>query len=143
MPAAITAEARCACHPHETAVDVCSRCGSFVCAGCEEISTSNEVFCASCFERVKSGAPTARSYLGRVLLGLGVLAMSAVFVTGLLFGPFALVFGVPGMVLTMFERGRHIAVPKWVFALGLVFVLQLAVVLAFAAWLLLTAHSRG
>ena len=119
MSAALTAGARCARHPEERAVDVCSRCGSFVCAECEEISTGDEVFCAACFERVRSQAPTLRSFAGRALLGAGVLLMMAGFFAGPFFAFAGLALGVPGMVLMMMERARRIAVPKWVFALGL------------------------
>ncbi len=55
--------AMCAKHGDVAAVDICSRCGAFVCAGCEELSVRDEVFCTPCFERVNR----KKSLLARLL----------------------------------------------------------------------------
>lgn len=59
------AGARCAKHTDAPAVDVCQRCGSFVCSGCIEIR-NEDVYCADC-AKVLDQPP---SKLSRVLVGL-------------------------------------------------------------------------
>lgn len=48
----LPAEARCGIHPRNRALDVCSRCGCFVCAECVG-SRFGTVLCGSCLERLR------------------------------------------------------------------------------------------
>ncbi len=78
----IEAGARCARHP-SVAVDVCARCGSFVCAMCAEISASDEVYCAECYPKLNKPSSKARTYViggvGLVVLALVILVARRVF----------------------------------------------------------------
>jgi len=127
----VAAGAVCALHPSAAAIDVCTRCGSFVCEVCEELSVTDEVFCTACYERVKSGAPTLRSHLGRGLLAGAVMLLVIASGVGGFTVAVGVGLGVPGLVLTGLERWRRITVPKWVLALGVVYLLQVALYLVF------------
>lgn len=48
---AVAASAHCAVHPAVPAVEVCERCGAFVCGDCLELHEGHP-FCASCFQRL-------------------------------------------------------------------------------------------
>lgn len=131
----VRAGAVCARHPCAAAIDLCARCGSFVCAECEELSVTDEVFCTACFERVKSGAPTLQSHVGRALLTAAVLVLLLpLFASGWVVMA-GVALGVLGMVLTALERWRRIMVPRWVLALGVIYLLQVAFYLVFMVML--------
>ena len=44
---ALAPGARCALHPEVGAIDVCQRCGNFVCPTCVEV-TEADIFCTTC-----------------------------------------------------------------------------------------------
>ena len=131
----VAAGAMCAKHAGTPAVDICVRCGSFVCAECEELSVTDEVFCATCFELVKSHPPTLRSYLARIGLVLACLLMLTPWFISPLGALLGMAFGVPSLALNALEKRRRIVVPKWVVALGVLLVLETLAIFAFYALL--------
>lgn len=64
---------RCGVHPETPAVDVCTRCGTFVCFTCVDGLAGN-VYCAPCVRKLTAPPPRerapARTY---VALGLAVV----------------------------------------------------------------------
>jgi len=62
--------ARCAVHVDIAAIDTCSRCGNYVCAGCMEIH-NYETICGTCAERV--GAKGEQSSRATTALVFGLL----------------------------------------------------------------------
>ncbi len=78
------AGARCAQHPETAAVDVCQRCGAFVCAECTEIR-DEDVYCTKCIPQLDK--PT--SVRIKVLFWTALLWMPAGFVIGQLRVPLA------------------------------------------------------
>ncbi len=74
---AAPAGAACANHPGTAAVDVCERCGTFICGGCLEIDPIHGgVMCGRCLERrgqKASGRAIASLILGIVGLQCGLL----------------------------------------------------------------------
>jgi hypothetical protein len=49
--AALTPGSRCALHPDQAAVEICSRCGNFVCPQCLVLSASGRPHCTTCESR--------------------------------------------------------------------------------------------
>lgn len=85
----VPAGARCATHATVAAVDVCQRCGRFLCGECVQI-VDDDSYCADCAPRVN--VPASK------------LAKAGLIVTGcawLLFGLFALRLRAPIIVLLM------------------------------------------
>jgi len=76
----IPADARCAVHARSRALDVCSRCGAFVCAECVG-SRFGTVLCAGCLQRASDPGE-------EVLPGIVILALAGAFV-GFAFPPLA------------------------------------------------------
>ena len=62
--------AQCARHPDALAVEVCGRCGAFVCDQCLQLG-DDEVRCPACWERLMERAST-RSLVALVLSVIGV-----------------------------------------------------------------------
>jgi hypothetical protein len=69
--------ARCATHPEVAAVEICQRCGAFVCGSCLELK-GTEVLCTTCFAR-QAGKPSRRAVAALVL---GILGLNCGFVWG-------------------------------------------------------------
>jgi len=84
------AGARCSTHPTVAAVDVCQRCGRFVCGDCANVR-NEDLYCSECTPRVDAKPPsTARWALAFALLPVP-----------LLFGFRRLHVPLPGFVLAM------------------------------------------
>src|SRR5579871_6794603 len=82
---AVLPGARCANHPAVAAVEICQRCGNFVCGDCLEIQ-EGQALCPPCFERKKEAGPaSARATVSVVLGALGINC--------------GLVWGIPGLIL--------------------------------------------
>lgn len=71
-------EARCGTHPEVGAVDVCTRCGRFLCSECVDYWNEQPV-CASCLPLMDGGAATSRAKGAPVLAVLGAVGMVAGF----------------------------------------------------------------
>src|SRR5205814_107952 len=82
----IASGARCAVHPESGAVDVCKRCGKFLCGECVEL-VGEDAYCAECARPLKVRASRlARTALGTQLAAWGLLLLSCLaigFVRGL------------------------------------------------------------
>ncbi len=61
--------ARCALHPATAAVDICQRCGGFVCGECLELQGS-DVFCQNCFQRSGGGGKASGRAVASLVLGI-------------------------------------------------------------------------
>jgi hypothetical protein len=70
--------ASCATHAGATAVDLCTRCGSFLCGECVEY-LDTAPYCERCHRLVTTRA-SLRARVSAALSGLGVLGMLAGFV---------------------------------------------------------------
>jgi hypothetical protein len=89
-----SAETLCGVHPKERAVDVCERCGTFLCFGCVQ-SLTGTVYCGPCVERL-TAPPPLEPAPGRVYVYLALALL------GCLFFPFALA----AILLGYIERRR-------------------------------------
>jgi hypothetical protein len=82
----VASGARCPTHPDAAAVEVCQRCGAFVCAQCLELKGA-QVFCPACAARQgAAGKASARAMASMVL---GVCGLQCGFVWGLIALPLA------------------------------------------------------
>jgi len=63
----------CARHPGVTAVDICSRCGTFVCGDCVEYQGDEVPFCQPCIALVRVTPAPMRS---RAALALAAIALA-------------------------------------------------------------------
>lgn len=70
--------ARCSRHVEAPAVDVCQRCGTFVCGDCLELR-EGEPFCPDCFMRAKTGGASGRAIAALVL---GIIGLNCAFLPG-------------------------------------------------------------
>ena len=90
----VPAGARCATHAEVAAVDVCQRCGKFLCGDCIEL-VSDDSFCADCAARVTVGA-SRLAKAGLITAGVSWLCFGA-FALGVRSPPFTLLLvAVPG-----------------------------------------------
>jgi hypothetical protein len=80
----------CGVHPKERAVDVCARCGTFLCFGCV-LSLMGTVYCAPCVDKLNA-PPPPEPVPSRVY---GYLWLS---ILGFILPPFALLALVLGTV---------------------------------------------
>ncbi len=77
----VRSDARCAVHPEVAAVEICSRCGGFVCSECLELEEQS-VLCPSCLNR--SGSRGAASGRAIASLILGILGLNCGFLPGII-----------------------------------------------------------
>lgn len=94
--------ARCALHSEAAAVDVCARCGRFVCGDCLELRDDRPL-CADCANRPESRVPI-RGYKGLALALVGLILMPAGLCAVLPLALLAIVVGVRDVVAI--RRGR-------------------------------------
>lgn len=64
--------AKCAAHPAVAAVDLCSRCGSYVCLDCTEPESFEtfETYCPDCYRRSSPRAPASTRATGALVMAL-------------------------------------------------------------------------
>ncbi|MFL5318708.1 MAG: DUF4190 domain-containing protein [Myxococcaceae bacterium] len=68
---AVAATARCAVHPDAPAVELCQRCGNFVCGDCLEL-VEGVPYCTSCFKRSVSGSASKQAVAALVFSIIGL-----------------------------------------------------------------------
>lgn len=73
LASAVQTGARCAVHVDIAAIDTCSRCGNYVCAGCMEVQ-EYETLCNPCAYRV--GTKGQQSSRATTALVFGILTVS-------------------------------------------------------------------
>ena len=134
----VVAGAMCARHPAVAAVEICARCGAFVCPSCLELR-ENAVLCTACHERY-AGKASGRAIASLVL---GIIGINC----GLLPGLIGLVLAY--QELAAIERGespeagRSIAVGGKIIGfinLGLL-VLAVGIAAAMILWAMRLGHS--
>ena len=148
--------ARCGRHPEVPAVDVCQRCGAFLCGECVEL-LGEDVLCTACFRRVGGDAPPSRRAKASVVLsGVGLvlgLGLGLGAVLGLP-GLIGLVIGLIGLVigrgeLRRIDAGQSPAVGRRLARVGVVLgwvnfgLFSLAALLVLAAVILTLLNRRG
>ncbi len=98
--------ARCGLHTEVAAVDLCQRCGAFLCGECVEL-LGEDVLCPACFQRLGGHAPPSRQ--ARLSAALGVLGLvlgPALFTRGILYFLIGLGPGLIGLWLARRELAR-------------------------------------
>ena len=110
----------CARHPEVAAVDVCGRCGAFVCADCVEYLRDATPACEPCARLLDGARPTRRAWAGLALsaLGLGGLALGFAWIAWLpWFWAPAVPLGLAGFVTSIREhralRARQASAAAW------------------------------
>jgi len=68
----------CAKHPNEVAIETCTRCGDFVCAGCRRLGSDGKPYCSTC--PLPADARTHAPRVGRVLIAHGLVGVLIPFV---------------------------------------------------------------
>lgn len=154
MTPSSVAGAHCGNHPANPAVEICTRCGTFLCGDCVEYFHETTPSCANCLPLMAGGPASMRARISPVFTTLGLIALIGGFVVrgqpgliiwaaGFLVGFAGLAFGVQELRLIKLDqagsRGR-----KWArtgLVIGAVFALGFAaLVLSFA---LFTWRARG
>lgn len=145
--------AHCGKHPALAAVEVCTRCGTFLCADCVEYVQEITAACADCAPLLRGVPASARAKMSPVLASLGFVGLVAGFFIrgrpGLTFWAAAVPLGFTGLALavmelrlmrgsTVVQRGRRWA-RAGVVASGLFVVAFLALAVLFA-WLFFTGR---
>lgn len=123
--------ALCANHPGTSAVEICSRCGAFLCGECVLYVRELVPVCASCQPFVENDGPPSRAaWAAPVLSALGLgLIVSGFFIrarAGLVLWGTSLLPGGAGLFLSVRELRRIVRhqAPhrgRWLARLGLVF----------------------
>ncbi len=104
--------AACAKHPDSAAVEVCARCGGFLCAECVEYLQDEVPACDACAHLARHARPPAAlkasPFLG--LLGLSGLAAGYTLPARLALGVWlvAIPIGVAGLALSI-QHGRRLS----------------------------------
>lgn len=154
MTPASLAGSHCGKHPAVAAVEICSRCGTFLCGECVEYFNDVTPACAACLPLLAGGPASARARISPLLSTLGVGGLVAGLVIrgrpGLAIWALSFVLGFAGLAFGVQElrliradqagkRGRRWAIAGLIvggfFALGFA-----ALVLSFA---LFTWRARG
>ncbi len=100
----------CARHPGVTAVDICSRCGTFVCGDCVEYQGDDVPFCQSCAALVRVVPATMRSRSSLALAGSALAALLGGFLVkgrpGIWLWAVSSVLGIVGAIFAGLEWRR-------------------------------------
>ncbi len=131
------AGASCGKHPGVAAVEICSRCGTFLCGECVEYFNEVTPACASCLPLLKGSPASVRARISPVLSSVGLFGLVAGFLArgrmGLAVWALSFLFGFAGIAFGVQElrliragqagtRGRRWAIVGLVigalFALG-------------------------
>lgn len=75
----VVAGAHCGAHPAVAAVEICTRCGTFLCGDCVEYAADETPCCGSCLPLMQQGPASLRARLGPLLALAGVLTWLAGF----------------------------------------------------------------
>jgi hypothetical protein len=78
-PASSLAGAHCGNHPAIAAVEICARCGTFLCGECVEYFREVTPACASCMPLLIGGPASTRARVSPILSTLGLAALVAGF----------------------------------------------------------------
>jgi hypothetical protein len=72
---ALPEASRCAVHPDSPSVEICSRCGAFVCASCLEFDESERQapYCAGCYRKEVAPGASGRAVAALVV---GIMCLS-------------------------------------------------------------------
>lgn len=109
----IPVAARCAQHPDTSAVDVCQRCGAFVCGTCVNIR-EEDVFCPSCLPFLAS-TRSNRKVRAAVMLGFATPAFLLLSMFLRRFGIWLLAAGLlcflGALLIMIIERSRRAKAP--------------------------------
>jgi hypothetical protein len=110
----IPAGARCGLHADVAAVDVCKRCGRFLCGECVQLS-GEDAYCAECAARLKAGPASGLSKAAFglaaaswVMLAVGMASHSVVVTAS---GPLSII-GVFVSVVELIRISRGDASPR-------------------------------
>lgn len=129
------AEAHCANHPAVGAVEICARCGSFLCGDCVEYFRDETPVCSTCLPLMAPKPASLRSKLAPVVSSIGLVAMVSGFLfpgrPGLAVWLGGMIFTFTGLTLAMLEL-RQKASPsgrKWAIA-GLILSVLGALIIA-------------
>lgn len=148
------AGASCGKHPGVAAVEICSRCGTFLCGECVEYFNEVTPACASCLPLLSGSPASARARVSPVLTSVGLSGLVAGFLArgrvGLAIWALSFLLGFAGLAFGVQElrliragqagtRGRRWAIAGLVVG-GLFALLFGALVLSFA---LFTWRARG
>lgn len=148
------AGANCGNHPGLAAVEICTRCGTFLCGDCVEYFKEETPACANCLPLLAGGPASVRAKISPLFTSLGFVSLFAGFLVrgragliiwalGFLIGFSGLAFGVQELRLIRAEqagaRGRNWA--RTGLVIGALFALGFGA-LAFS-FALFTWRARG
>lgn len=80
MTAPSVVGANCGKHPAVAAVEICSRCGTFLCGDCVEYFREDTAACADCMPILIGSPPSLRARVSPMLSTVGLAALLAGFV---------------------------------------------------------------
>jgi len=108
------AGAVCAKHAGVSAVEVCTRCGAFLCAECTEYVEGEKPVCAACAELLRKTKTPARLKAAPFLGAIGLIGLLEGFLQrgrlGLFVWALAIPTGFIGLVLSI-QHGRRLSRP--------------------------------
>ncbi len=154
MTPSSVAGAHCGNHPAVAAVEICSRCGTFLCGECVEYFKETTPACSNCLPVLEGGPASTRARISPLLSVVGLVGLVAGFMvrgrpglaiwaTSFLLGFSGIAFGVQELRLIRADqagkKGRNWA--RVGVAIGSIFALLFAaLVFSFA---LFTWRARG
>lgn len=99
--------AHCGKHPEVAAVELCTRCGTFLCGDCVEYVRDETAACSDCAPLLRGVKASARAKVAPVLAALGIAGLVAGFMVkgrpGLYFWAAATPPGLLGLALAVME----------------------------------------
>jgi hypothetical protein len=98
--------ARCGTHPQAAAVDVCTRCGRFVCAACDELGPDEQAYCAPCLKVLAATPPPRLAQAACVCGVLGCAGFFAAVLTPAWWLVPTPLLGLAGLMLARTARAR-------------------------------------
>lgn len=107
MSAPAITGAHCGKHPAVAAVEICTRCGTFLCGDCVEYVRDETAACSDCAPLLRGVKATARAKLAPVLAAVGIVGLLTGFVVkgrpGLYFWGASAPLGMLGFALAVME----------------------------------------
>ncbi|MGV3622951.1 MAG: hypothetical protein ACO1OB_19180 [Archangium sp.] len=155
MSAPVITGAHCGKHPAVAAVEICTRCGTFLCGDCVEYVRDEKPACSDCAPLLRGVKASARAKLAPVSSMFGIAGLVTGFMIkgrpGLYFWAAASPLGLVGFALSVMElrlmRGSTVVQHgrRWARAgvvLGAIFLLGFVGILAlFAAFMFATREQ--